>query len=879
MKSNRTLISAVISLCFLLLVWEGEGRATYESYGAEFSVIEHFFGLPSYQPENVDITITVHCTADRLSKLESLAEDWSGPVSAAVYVQTHSMLAKLVNHYKGSPILQKYADIHVVKPLTVCPYPINVLRNVGLRNANTSLVFPMDVDFRTSQDLRSVILAQKDLVDQMLHDKILVIAPAFQMIPGSEDIVPKTKKELLVLVMLKKAQQVHAYFQKGHAPVNYRRWLRGTDNYYISYKKEMEPYFIGSREMVLYDERFLGRGGNKQSHLYELDRAGYQYLVHGRVFLMHQCEGKKKKSLVGNQNNNKNVLSDYMEEKRQHYFRLHHLEEPAEGDLEKLAEEDAKFKSAVNWVKYMKTDIEERERKLEGERGQMAVNLAHCLNLQKRGDGALSVAGLVSSLHLEPLCGEHVSSEGNLVEKFDDLIKMPTIPTRDEEEEGVGGGGGKQGKKHDMHTYHGSDVSFVEVGVMQTVAAAVLLVALRVFTVKARGSTASTSASTSASSKIVRAREGAGSLHMRTPSADLSSQLLSSSNTASLKAAKKNILLVFAVVIVVLAALSVEGLAVEEDSEGLGTDLDEENESVTELVKSYAGVLMALLGAYVAVQAAMTPPSEGFPFGLSRIEYLASIITSATVLISCLHECMHAVFLLTAEEIQTAVVVTGGIRFFLSLLRAVLCLAAAWILCGREWFGAYLSSPQALFTVMSSSERGSDVYGWKCLPAADMVSKAVVGHLFFNACVIELRIVLASIVNYVLPSLEGDVHALYTIFVALFVLQFLACVIMASVRLLLDTNSRIDASCAGIVKAVHDEMPKIAVVNLRVWDLSATMSYAVCTVEVPAEWSLDEVRGTQLSVRDLLRKKFGINDVSVEGGDHAIAMFPAFLLV
>lgn len=60
-------------------------------------------------------------------------------------------------------------------------------------------------------------------------------------------------------------------WEKGHAPTNYAKWRTATTSYRVDWAPNFEPYVVVRRDCPEYDDRFLGFGWNKVSHIMELD--------------------------------------------------------------------------------------------------------------------------------------------------------------------------------------------------------------------------------------------------------------------------------------------------------------------------------------------------------------------------------------------------------------------------------------------------------------------------------------------------------------------------------------------------------------------------------------------------------------------------------
>lgn len=58
---------------------------------------------------------------------------------------------------------------------------------------------------------------------------------------------------------------------KGHAPTDYAKWRTATTPYRVDWEPDFEPYVVVRRDCPEYDQRFVGFGWNKVSHIVELD--------------------------------------------------------------------------------------------------------------------------------------------------------------------------------------------------------------------------------------------------------------------------------------------------------------------------------------------------------------------------------------------------------------------------------------------------------------------------------------------------------------------------------------------------------------------------------------------------------------------------------
>ena len=71
-------------------------------------------------------------------------------------------------------------------------------------------------------------------------------------------------------------------------PTDYERWQTSTSEYAVAYESEYEPYILCRRDIPPFDLRFMGYGGDKTSHIYELSRGGHVLVVLPAAFVVHE---------------------------------------------------------------------------------------------------------------------------------------------------------------------------------------------------------------------------------------------------------------------------------------------------------------------------------------------------------------------------------------------------------------------------------------------------------------------------------------------------------------------------------------------------------------------------------------------------------------
>lgn len=245
-----------------------------------------FFRDFKYVADDNDITYVTHLSYDRFYLMEEIAKIWTGPISFSLYI-TDAELAKVIQFISENHVLKVRSDIayHAVFREGNL-YPINILRNTGLSNVNTPFVFLVDIDFIPMKNLFEIL---KDNIRSMgdLKQKALIV-PAFEVAGNNVDI-PLNKIQLIDYLNDKKIKPfLSDVWYSGHGPTDYEKWKKELEPYQVNWKVDFEPYVVVKSNVVKYDERFLGFGWNKVSHIMELEAQNYEFIVLSDVFIIHQ---------------------------------------------------------------------------------------------------------------------------------------------------------------------------------------------------------------------------------------------------------------------------------------------------------------------------------------------------------------------------------------------------------------------------------------------------------------------------------------------------------------------------------------------------------------------------------------------------------------
>lgn len=263
------------------------------------------------------VTLVVQTSTERLWILHETCKRWTHPIVAVVAVQSDDNNSDLDEQIMASVQEACSTQLDLVThaiDLKTAPYPVNVLRNLGLDRVRTSHVIMADIDFVPSEHLDELIVQYVE--DRGDHDAMIV--PAFQRVldppcttvddckqhlASNESFLPRTFDELA---------QCHEtedciVFQsdnnwEGHSSTGSNQWLQRhrTENESPRQLRcfdsmRYEPYVVlrwcpsNSTKPVApyYDERFHGYGKNKIQLIAHIRFLGYKFFVLPEGFIVH----------------------------------------------------------------------------------------------------------------------------------------------------------------------------------------------------------------------------------------------------------------------------------------------------------------------------------------------------------------------------------------------------------------------------------------------------------------------------------------------------------------------------------------------------------------------------------------------------------------
>mmetsp|Transcript_31579 Transcript_31579/g.53861 ORF Transcript_31579/g.53861 Transcript_31579/m.53861 type:complete len:475 (-) Transcript_31579:1209-2633(-) len=266
------------------------------------------------------VQISFHPT--KLQRLLDLASRWrDGYISVILYVcdeESSSVLEQLESYVKEHASLFEKTVVQIVtdgRPKASRQYPINILRNMGVRNAPTDHVIVLDVDLVPNVGAYADLVKHLSL-NTVSREKTALILPSFERsLAKDEDEsspieafhIPDTKSDLIPHIVMPenvdddddindgsvaggKISPFHVgIFPQGHGPTKFEKWITTLNQYQVEYAPRFEPYFVVNKQNGLppFWEYFQGYGFNKWSWVAELHAAGWKFIVAPNSFLVH----------------------------------------------------------------------------------------------------------------------------------------------------------------------------------------------------------------------------------------------------------------------------------------------------------------------------------------------------------------------------------------------------------------------------------------------------------------------------------------------------------------------------------------------------------------------------------------------------------------
>ncbi|XP_022919766.1 beta-1,4-glucuronyltransferase 1 [Onthophagus taurus] len=172
------------------------------------------------------------------------------------------------------------------------PYPQNHMRNLARKHCGSGYVFLTDVDVIPSNK-------QAELLNEFLKEtdcdgKCAYVIPTYEL--DDRVAFPPNKSELVRLANKGLARPFHQkVFVFNQFATNFSKWQNyksEEDKVVVSHTVTnfeflYEPFYVAPDDVPPHDERFVGYGYTRNTQVYEMYVAGYEFFVLSPLFTCH----------------------------------------------------------------------------------------------------------------------------------------------------------------------------------------------------------------------------------------------------------------------------------------------------------------------------------------------------------------------------------------------------------------------------------------------------------------------------------------------------------------------------------------------------------------------------------------------------------------
>ncbi|XP_068082906.1 beta-1,4-glucuronyltransferase 1 [Anabrus simplex] len=310
-----------------------DSRHLYKMF--DFVVVGERFSELS---EKFSVCLATQSSIEKLQSLVQVAHHWSGPISAAMFVagdDEYKLLQYYISYLRRcyAPVRERVSFhlaypkdrpptahqtelplksgldclrpegvlaelVRLRKPETVkwrlkTAYPQNHLRNLARRNCQSDFVFLTDVDIIPSAKLAEGL--DVFLREARCHGLCAYVIPTYEL--DERVRFPRNKTDLIRLAKKGLARPFHQkVFIYNQFATNFSRWQQsaGSESSAVHISHNVtnfeflyEPFYVAPDTAPAHDERFMGYGYTRNTQVYEMFVAGYQFQVLSPVFTCH----------------------------------------------------------------------------------------------------------------------------------------------------------------------------------------------------------------------------------------------------------------------------------------------------------------------------------------------------------------------------------------------------------------------------------------------------------------------------------------------------------------------------------------------------------------------------------------------------------------
>ncbi|XP_055379871.1 beta-1,4-glucuronyltransferase 1 [Condylostylus longicornis] len=272
--------------------WNGAiSLAIYVSGNEEFNILQYYLTYLENCYENIRDNVNIHLAVPKDRIPYKFITDLSKYLDlfSSCKISAEAMLQKLL----------KIRTVDTIKYRLRTAYPQNHLRNLARKGCQSKKVLLTDVDIIPNINLANQL--ETFFEKQTCKGLCAYVIPTFELDVRTK--FPQNRAELLRLVKKGLARPFHEkVFIYNQFATNFSKWIQNDkmdgdiviSHNVTNFEFLYEPFYIADNTAPMFDERFLGYGFTRNSQVYEMYLAGYQFQVLIPAFTCHWGLQRKK---------------------------------------------------------------------------------------------------------------------------------------------------------------------------------------------------------------------------------------------------------------------------------------------------------------------------------------------------------------------------------------------------------------------------------------------------------------------------------------------------------------------------------------------------------------------------------------------------------
>ncbi|XP_013794891.1 beta-1,4-glucuronyltransferase 1-like [Limulus polyphemus] len=172
-------------------------------------------------------------------------------------------------------------------------YPQNHMRNVARDGCHTDYHLLTDIDILPVPGLAGDLQKFLKKQNRTSSNKIAYVLPTYEV--SATVSLPTNKQTILQLVSKGQARPFHqVVFVHNQYATNHSLWEKLPESKVLraaypitKYEFFYEPFYVSKMDIPRHDERFIGYGFTRNTQVFEMIMAGYQFQVLDPVFAVH----------------------------------------------------------------------------------------------------------------------------------------------------------------------------------------------------------------------------------------------------------------------------------------------------------------------------------------------------------------------------------------------------------------------------------------------------------------------------------------------------------------------------------------------------------------------------------------------------------------